>query len=254
MGFEGIRVLTKMRINSRAVCWRGIGVISLVVLATALLAQDGTQGSLQLNVSENERVWAEDLEHKAAQGSAEAQFEISQAFMDGHVFRQSLPQSVKWLRASAEQGFPEAEANMGGLYYLGQGLPRDYSQAVFWSQKAADHGNVKGEYNLGLMCALGQGVKKSNEQAVHWYLKSAEQGHQVAAYSVGIAYWYGMGIAQDQIKGYMWLLLAQRFGWAQSQKALDALGAKLDPARKAEARGKAIAWLRAHPNVKGVGP
>ena len=233
-------------------CIVSIVTAMLLPFSTVVLAQNGTKYSLQSNATENEKVWAEGLEHKAAQGNAQAQFHLSQALMDGHVFKQSLPDSVKWLRAAAEQGLPEAEANMGGLYYLGQGLPRDYSQAVLWTQKAADHGNVKGEYNLGLMYALGQGVKKNEEQAVRWYLKSAEQGHQVAAYGVGVAYWYGMGVAQDQVKGYMWLLLASHFGWAQGKQTADKLAPQLGTVKAGEARRKEREWLGTHPNVKPV--
>jgi TPR repeat protein len=224
-----------------------------MLVRTGALAQIAiADPGLQVGTTTEQKAWAEDLRHRAEQGNAEAQFNLSQNYMDGHAFKQSWAETVKWLRASADQGFPEAQANLGGLYYLGKGVHRDYSQAVFWSQKAADQGNAKAEYNLGLMYALGQGVKKSNEDAVHWYLKSAEQGHQVAAYDVGIAYWYGMGIQQEQVKGYKWLLLALRFGWAQSKKALDAFGPTLGPTKLAEARRQANQWIKAHPDVKGV--
>lgn len=211
-----------------------------------------TKPELQPNITPEERAWAENLEHAAVRGDAEAQFNLSQAYMAGHVFKQNFFETAKWLRAAANQGHPDSQANLGGLYYLGKGVARDYSQAAYWSQKAADQGNVRGEYNLGLMYALGQGVKKSNEQAVHWYLKAAEQGHQVAAYDVGIAYWYGMGIQQDQVKGYMWLLLASRFGWPQSKNTLANLGGRMDPSKIREARKQTNAWIRNHPEVKPV--
>jgi TPR repeat protein len=207
---------------------------------------------LQPNISVSEKAWADSLWHNAEQGSAEAQFEVSQACLAGHVFRQSDQQAVKWSRAAAERGLAQAQSNLGSFYYLGRGVAQDYVQAAQWMRKAADRGDVKGEYNLGLMYALGQGVKKSNPDAVRWYMKAALQGHQVAAYSVGIAYWYGLGIQQDQVTGYMWLLLGQRLGYAAGQKALDALGAKMEPAKVAAARRKADDWIRAHPNVKGV--
>jgi uncharacterized protein len=226
-------------------------IAALLAVETPAQVAD-PRSEFQPNVTAEEKSWAENLKRSAERGDAEAQFNLSQNYMDGHVFKQSWPETVRWLRASADQGFPESQANLGALYYVGKGVARDYSQAVLWSRKAADQGNVKAEYNLGLMYAAGQGVKKNNEQAVRWYLKSAEQGHQVAAYDVGIAYWYGMGVQQDQVKGYKWLLLALRFGWAQSKQTLDTLGPTLGPARLAEARRLAKEWVKAHPDVKGV--
>jgi TPR repeat protein len=222
------------------------------LVSSAIAQIGGTSPTFQPNATPEEKIWAENLIRSAEQGNAEAQFNLSQNYMDGHVFTQSWPETIKWLRASAEQGFLDSQANLGALYYVGKGVPRDYSQAVLWSQKAADQGNVKAEYNLGLMYALGQGVKKSKEQAVHWYLKAARQGHQVAAYDVGVAYWYGMGIQQDQVKGYKWLLLALHFGWEKSKNALDSLGPTLPPEKIAEARKQAAEWIKAHPDVKAV--
>ena len=225
-----------------------------VVLMTADMLGEGAGAApkLRADATPADRDWATHLSNQAAQGDAEAQFHLSQALMDGHVFAQSLPESVKWLRASAEQGQPEAEANMGGFYFLGQGLPQDDSKAVYWSQKAADHGNVNGEYNLGFMYALGRGVKKNDEQAVHWYLKSAEQGHPAAAYGLGVAYWFGVGSSQDPVKGYMWFLLAQHFGFGQGKQAVDKYGPQLGSAKISEARRRESEWLKAHPNVKTV--
>jgi TPR repeat protein len=236
----------------------GGSILLLLILVFAVTvgmvyAQLESSGpEFQGSATGTEKAWAEALEHKAEQGNAEAQFDISQAYMDGHVFKKSWSETVKWLRASADQGFPEAQANLGGLYYLGNGVHRDYSQAIFWTQKAADQGNVKAEYNLGLMYALGQGVKKSDSRAVRWYLKSAEQGHQVAAYDIGVAYSHGLGIAEDDVRGYMWFLLALRFGWQPSKVALEGLDRRLPRATVAEARKKANQWIRVHPDVKGV--
>jgi len=222
-------------------------------MAAFAFAQLGKVGpEYQMGTTGAQKAWAEDLCQRAQKGDAEAQFNLSQAYQDGYVFKQDWSESLRWLSASAKQGHPKAEANLGGLYFLGKSVPRDLSQALFWTQKAADQGEVKGEYNLGYMYAIGQGVPKSNTEAVRWYRKAASQGHQVAAYDVGIAYWYGMGIAQDQVKGYMWLLLAWRFGWAPSKKAIDALGATMDPVAMAAARTKADEWVKAHPNVKPV--
>jgi TPR repeat protein len=243
---------TALRRRVRSKCWTSLITLGGISFSTILFAQVGTESSLQSNATQNERAWAESLERKAEQGNAKAQFELSEAYLAGHVFEQSNEEAAKWLQSSANQGFPQAESNLGSLYYLGKGVTRDYVQAAKWSQKAADQGDVKAQYNLGLMFALGQGVKKDNAEAVRWYMKAAEQGHQVAAYDVGIAYTYGIGIAQDQVKGYTWLLLALRFGYAPSTGPLKMLDKGLSQAVVGEAHRKAEEWTRQHPRVKGV--
>jgi hypothetical protein len=236
----------------RTVFQKFLFILAFAVFTLSSIAQASDTSAQLANAGAEEKAWADNLKHRAEQGDAEAQFNLSQTYQDGHIFQQSWPECIKWLRASAEQGYPMAQANLGALYSLGKGVTRDLSQALYWTQKAADEGDVRGEYNLGYMYAAGQGVKKNNSAAVQWYLKAALQGHQVAAYDVGIAYWYGMGIAQDQVEGYMWLLLAWRFGWAPSKKALDSLGATIDGEKLAAARRKADEWVRAHPKVKPV--
>ncbi len=223
-------------------------------LSVAVLAQTGNSNSIyQPSATPVERAAALYLLHSAEAGSARAQSELSKAYMAGTVFKQDIPEAVRWVTAAANQGLAEAEVDLAILYLEGTGVPRDYSKGFFWIKKAADQGNPKAEYNLALLYGLGRGVGKDIPEGVRWYLKAAESGNPQAAYNMGLAYEQGVGVTRDLVRAYMWHYLAvNRFGYYPSQKPLGELSVKIGPAKVEEARHQAAAWIEAHPNVKAV--
>jgi TPR repeat protein len=229
-------------------------VVLPLMLLTSMVAQSPNSGlDFEPSATASERAWAESLEVKSEGGSAEAQYELSKAYMEGRILIKDVGKAVKWVRAAARQGLPEAEVNLGILYHSGPGVPRDDLKALYWMKKAADQGDAKAEYNMGVIYVYGQGVQKDLSEAVRWYAKAAEQGHQVGAYNMGMAYSSGVGVPRDEVKGYMWqYLAASRFGYAVSRKVLEGLDSRLDRATIARARKEADEWVKAHPNVKGV--
>ena len=77
------------------------------------------------------------LQQKAAQGSAEAQYELGTlCFVGLGGVPQDDAQAFAWFRRAAEQGFAEAQSKLGFLYFNGRGVPLDAAQAVGWSRKA----------------------------------------------------------------------------------------------------------------------
>jgi TPR repeat protein len=128
--------------------------------APAIAQANNDISDLQPNVTPSERIWAQNLSLSAGRGSAQAQYELGRAFLEGRVFKQNVDEAVHWTRAAAEQGLAEAEVNLAVMYNEGRGVPRDDAQSFAWNLKAADRGNVNAEYNIGYSYALGQGVKK----------------------------------------------------------------------------------------------
>jgi TPR repeat protein len=224
-----------------------------ISMAPQTIAQANNNGSeFSPNVTSSEKTWALNLKRKAEGGSAEAQYELGRAYIEGHVFQQNIEEAVKWTRAAAAQGLAKGEVNLAVMYTEGRWVPRDYAVARLWNEKAAAQGDARAEYNLGVMYAYGQGVKKDLPEGIQWYMRAAEQGHQMAAYNVGVAYSQGIGVPVDEVKGYMWQLLACHFGFAHCKETLKYLDAKFDAVKIAEAHRKATGWIRAHPNVKGI--
>lgn len=230
----------------------GSAVLGGLLLGVSF-AQAGDLGTgIQTDATITEKSWAQNLKHKAEGGSAEAQYELGRAYIEGHVFKQNTEEALKWTRAAAAQGWAKAEVNLAVMYSEGQWVPRDYTQSRLWNEKAAAQGDARAEYNLGVLYAYGQGVKKDLHQGIQWYTKAAEQGHQMAAYNVGVAYSQGIGVPVDEVKGYMWQVLACHFGFGHCKETLKYLNTNLSSATIAEARKKANEWIKSHPDVKGI--
>ena len=84
--------------------------------------------------------------------------------------------AVQAVRRAAAQGLAQAQYNLGLMYAEGRGVQRDDVQAVAWYQKAAAQGFAQAQNNLGLMYAEGRGVQRDDVQAVAWLQKAAAQG------------------------------------------------------------------------------
>ena len=56
---------------------------------------------------------------------------------------------IKVLQLIAAQGDADAQFNLVVMYHTGQGVPQDYTQAVRWARLAADQGHTKAQNILG---------------------------------------------------------------------------------------------------------
>ena len=66
---------------------------------------------------------------------------------------------------AAADGNAEAMFNLGVLHIKGQGVTQDYGQARQWYEKAAAAGNAGAMASLGALYAEGQGVKQDYQLA-----------------------------------------------------------------------------------------
>jgi len=231
---------------------RILPAVGVLYASTLPLSAADNTSLFQSGITSGQKSWAEDLKRRAERGSAEAEYELGRAYIEGRVFKQNTEEAVKWTRASAAQGFAKGEVNLAVMYYEGKWIPGDYAQSFVWNQKAAAQGDPQGEYNLGVQYVYGQGVKKDVAEGMRWYEKAAEQGHGIAAYNVGVGYSQGLGLPVDEVKGYMWQLLACHFGFEHCKETLRYLDSVVSQAKRAEARSKATEWIKSHPNVKGI--
>lgn len=115
---------------------------------------------------------------------------------------------MKELEKKAEQGDADAQFNLGAMYDEGRDVPRDYRKAFRWYSKAADQGILEAQNNLGTMYHHGEGVSQDHKKAIGWYQKAADQGVAQAQYNLGEMHYNGYGTAQDNVEAYIWLKLA----------------------------------------------
>lgn len=108
------------------------------------------------------------------------------------------------LMESAADGYAQAQAALGNAYYDGNCTERNYAEAVKWWQKAAEQGNADAEYRLGTAYTFGNGVGIDFRKALLWYRKAAAQGDTRAMSAIGDAYGTGNGVEQDGKEALRW--------------------------------------------------
>ena len=150
---EGGKLLTPERIAGLAI---GLVVAIVVVLTTVLM--DVSHTSVMTDVkwklppmtqvperaldSTEAASDLQKLETQAAQGNAEAQFDLGELYADGVGVQQDYVVARQWWEKSAAQGFARSQFKLGWLYSEGVGVPQDHELARQWWEKSAE--------NLGL--------------------------------------------------------------------------------------------------------
>ena len=218
------------------------------------------------------------LYRRAVQGSAVAQMELGNRYMNGEGVSRTREEAVTWYRKSAEQGLKEAMYNLGLCYYNGDGVSANKEEAVKWFQKAAEKGLKCAQFDYGYCQYKGYGVRANKEEAVkwfqraaeqssekalsflvklyangkvdsankavavYWYRKAAEQGNVMAQYHLGKCYANGDGVAVDKAEAIKWYQIAAEQMDANAQYDLGKCyyGGDGVPENKAEA----VKWYR----------
>jgi clan AA aspartic protease (TIGR02281 family) len=101
---------------------------------------------------------------------------------DGYAAYESgdYPAALQLFWKMAAQGNAEAEYNVGFLYESGRGPAQNYREAIDWHRLAAAQGHAAAQTHLGLMYANGRGVLKDDKEAVRWLQLAAAQGYTEA--------------------------------------------------------------------------
>ena len=84
--------------------------------------------------------------------------------------------ALKIFRPLAAQGIAEAQFNLGYMYYFGRGVPQDYAEAVKWHRLAAAQGIAQAQFNLGMNYSSGRGVPQDYVRAHMWSNLAAISG------------------------------------------------------------------------------
>lgn len=78
---------------------------------------------------------------KAAQGHANAQFQLGLAYYSGDGVMRNVVSAARWFRLAAAQGEPSAQHNLALAYYHGIGVDKDSDEAIRWARMAAKQDN-----------------------------------------------------------------------------------------------------------------
>lgn len=111
-----------------------------------------------------------DLQKRAEQGDAEAQWQMGVRYHDGEGVPQSDAQAMQWFQRAAEQGHVDAQSHLGAYYWAGRGVPKDLSQSYFWSRIAMAQGDEISKARVeGLSSQMTRAqVSAARQQAEVW--------------------------------------------------------------------------------------
>lgn len=193
-----------------------------------------------------------ELYKKAAyQGNAGAEFDLGVMYQQGIGVPKDANAAIAWYDGAAVQGNSNAENNLGLMYEQGDGVPKDATKAAEWLQKSATQGNDEAEVGLGFLYYNGSGVPKDASKAVEWWQKSAAKGNASAQGDLAASYAEGVGVSQDNVLGYAWFNLAASQGDVQAAAARTNLEKKMTPEQISEAQHLSSSWVKGQILVRG---
>lgn len=109
----------------------------------------------------------------------------------------NLDAALKWLRKAADKGSAEAQYDLGQAYYLGIGLPANAQEATKWWQRSAKNADSAARLDLGEAYFRGYGVARDPKQAVYWWQQAAKQKNEFANLHLWQCYMKGQGVPRD---------------------------------------------------------
>jgi TPR repeat protein len=205
---------------SKKVVYLIIGLIVFSAVALVALRFFKWPESQSSTTAQQGTINIPDLQARASQGDAQAQYALGRAFVDGNGVTRDFKQAANWLQMAAQQGHPEAAATLGELYQAGQGVPKDLPSALKWYHAAGDKGSVAAQYDLGFLYEKGQGMPRDAKQAAHWFLLAAQGGDPLAQFDYGQRCEQGIGVDKNLIEALKWLTLAAAGGQADAAAAV----------------------------------
>lgn len=93
------------------------------------------------------------LETAARSGNAVAEDWLGLAYQSGFSHRTPLNYklALKWFEKAAAQGYANAEFNLGAMYQVGEGAPQSDAEAEHWYRLAAAGGSIAARHSLRVL-------------------------------------------------------------------------------------------------------
>lgn len=120
--------------------------------------------------------------------------------------------NVDQLRRYAAQGDAQACFELGDRLLNGDGVAVDASAAREWLDKAARLGVADAMFRLGKLHNDGVGGPKNLELALDYYAQAARLGIPEAQHNIGAILVSGRGVRRDYAEGLAWLIVAEKNG------------------------------------------
>lgn len=166
--------------------------------------EEGDRFFMAGDVSTAIRIWTP----PATQGSAEAQYRLSQVYLSGKGVARDVELGLKWLSLSAERHYPPALLDLADRKLDPRNVMYQPDEAMALLRDAAGQGIILAQRQLGRLYREGKAVSQDFEQSLHFFRMAAQQGDLESQFGLGELYRYGYGVEQSNIKALMWMSLA----------------------------------------------
>jgi hypothetical protein len=190
-----------------------------------------TAEKLQQFLSQFKKAQLEEIQLKAKDGDAEAQFHLGALYANGRGVKFDLDEANHWLKKAADQNEFSAMTLLGWIT-IQQEDGESGSRAMEWYQKAAEAGDVDAQCSIGdLHMGGGTGIEPNAKAMLYWYEQAANQQHPKAQFQLGKILSDGKFVSQNDEAAFRWLTLAIMNGSEPAQKELQLLTARIGDAQ-----------------------
>lgn len=171
---------------------------------------------------------ARKIESQAFAGVPEAQHDMGAIYVAGHgQVRQNLGRAIAWFEEAAANGVANAKYNLGVMYHQGMGVPQSLEKALELYDEAAALGHPEAQYNLGIANIEGIGVDYDPHKAAQYFENAARNGVVEAAYNLGLIYENGLLGKPRPDEALMWYKTAADKGSPEAKAALEQLASSI---------------------------
>ncbi|MEF3075701.1 SEL1-like repeat protein [Methylobacter sp. Wu1] len=169
-------------------------------------------------MTEKNTLSTSELQQKANDGDAQAQFELALCYANGTDVEKNTEFAFDWHIKAAEQGHVNAQFALGLYYLLGKSRGQHTKQIVEkWLKGFVAGKNVDPAFDLAVSQAMAiEWSGGDDNMAFMWFKKAAEQNHAEANYWLGQCYRNGIGTEQNDGLAFNCFRIAGEQGCAES--------------------------------------
>lgn len=117
-------------------------------------------------------------------GNPQAQYRLGLLHYHGQGVPEDERLAISLWKKAASQGSAEAMFQIGNAFLLGTQAAKLVAdpdrEAATWYFQAASRGLSEAQYMLGHLFLAGKGVAENRREAINWFRKAASQGHDEA--------------------------------------------------------------------------
>lgn len=164
-----------------------LGALAWPVLGQATTLEDAIKA---IEIGSGPKA-AEQLIKLANEGNSLAQYRLGNLYYNGQLVPEDETLAIHWWKKSAAQGNAEAMFQIGQAYLFGTAAAKHVNdpdrEAALWYFQAASAGHAESAYTLGLLFLAGKGVVESKTEAIRWFKRAADKGHAEARKAIETA-------------------------------------------------------------------